>query len=206
MFPFAVPIRHGNPVRHPERSSKTLATTARFVLAALLVLGPIACGGGDAADDSAASATVPGADAAGDGADHQIATVYAPDLGIDIGRMAALPSGLHMRDLEVGSGEIAVTGRTVRVIYTGWLPNGVEFDSNMDGQPMAFVLGVGDAMAGWEEGITGMRAGGRRSLVIPPALGYGERGLPGVIPPNSTLIYDIRLEEVIVPDTTSTGQ
>jgi FKBP-type peptidyl-prolyl cis-trans isomerase len=82
----------------------------------------------------------------------------------------------------------------VRVHYTGWLTDGTKFDSSLDrGQPFRFVLGEGQVVQGWDEGVEGMRVGGRRKLTIPPNLGYGEAGAGGVIPPNATLIFEIEL-------------
>jgi len=133
------------------------------------------------------------------GPGSEVTTVYAPELGIDLAAMAAAPSGLYMRDLELGPDDrTAAAGQRVSVEYTGWLANGVEFDSSQD-SPITFELGAGEVIPGWDEGITGMRAGGRRILVIPPALAYGERGRAGVIPPNSTLVFDVRL--VAITDT-----
>jgi FKBP-type peptidyl-prolyl cis-trans isomerase len=105
------------------------------------------------------------------------------------------PSGLVYWDLRIGNGEVAKEGSHVRVHYTGWLANGKKFDSSVDvGKPFDFTIGNGEVIAGWEEGVTGMRAGGKRQLRIPPALGYGADGTPdGTIPPNASLIFDIRL-------------
>jgi FKBP-type peptidyl-prolyl cis-trans isomerase len=105
------------------------------------------------------------------------------------------PSGLVYWDLRIGNGEVAKEGSHVRVHYTGWLANGKKFDSSVDvGKPFDFTIGNGEVIAGWEEGVTGMRAGGKRQLRIPPALGYGADGTPdGTIPPNASLIVDIRL-------------
>lgn len=105
-----------------------------------------------------------------------------------------LPSGLKYAVLKEGSGPSA-GHHTVSVHYTGWLKDGKKFDSSRDrGEPIQFSLGHGEVIRGWEEGIQGMRVGERRQLVIPPALGYGERGTPdGTIPPNATLIFDVEL-------------
>lgn len=109
-----------------------------------------------------------------------------------------LPSGLCYRDEVPGDGAEPVRGRPVSVHYTGWLDRdgerGAQFDSSRDrGQPFRFTLGVGEVIAGWDEGVAGMRTGGRRILVIPPEQGYGARGAGRVIPPNSTLIFDVEL-------------
>ena len=103
--------------------------------------------------------------------------------------------GLQYWDIRVGTGAVAGQGSRVRVHYTGWLTNGKKFDSSVDaGQPFGFTIGNGEVIKGWEEGVAGMRVGGKRQLRIPPALGYGVEGTPGgPIPPNATLIFDIRL-------------
>jgi len=103
------------------------------------------------------------------------------------------PSGLQYWDIKVGTGAPAVEGKPVRVHYTGWLTNGKKFDSSVDrGEPFVFNLGAGEVIPGWDEGVKGMKIGGKRQLKIPPALGYGPRGA-GPIPPNSTLIFDVEL-------------
>jgi len=105
-----------------------------------------------------------------------------------------LPSGLIIDDLQTGEGEIAQVGRQVRVHYTGWLENGDKFDSSRDRDaPFEFGLGRGQVIAGWDEGVAGMKVGGLRRLTIPSHLGYGEYGAGGVIPPNATLIFEVEL-------------
>jgi FKBP-type peptidyl-prolyl cis-trans isomerase len=106
-------------------------------------------------------------------------------------------SGLQYWDVATGSGDTAVPGKPVSVQYTGWLTTGEKFDSSLDhGKPFVFTLGAGQVIPGWDEGVAGMKAGGKRQLRIPPALGYGDRGAGGVIPPNATLIFDVELVEV----------
>lgn len=110
-------------------------------------------------------------------------------------------SGLQYWDITEGTGKVAKEGDGVRVHYTGWLTTGKKFDSSVDaGRPFTFVLGNGEVIKGWDEGVAGMKVGGKRQLRIPPDLGYGENGTPdGTIPPNSTLIFDVRLLSVQEP-------
>jgi len=105
------------------------------------------------------------------------------------------PSGLIYWDIRVGNGEVAKEGSHVRVHYTGWLTNGKKFDSSVDaGRPFDFTIGNGEVIKGWDEGVSGMRVGGKRQLRIPPELAYGAEGTPdGPIPPNATLIFDVQL-------------
>lgn len=103
-------------------------------------------------------------------------------------------SGLVIEDLEVGNGTEAVAGKLVQVHYTGWLTDGTKFDSSKDrNDPFVFPLGGRRVIAGWDEGVQGMKVGGVRKLTIPPELGYGARGAGGVIPPNATLVFEVEL-------------
>ncbi|MFK7987187.1 MAG: FKBP-type peptidyl-prolyl cis-trans isomerase [Sandaracinaceae bacterium] len=104
---------------------------------------------------------------------------------------------LEIKDIEVGGGAEAVSGNRVEVHYTGCLTDGTKFDSSLDrGQPFGFQLGAGQVIKGWDQGVAGMKVGGKRKLTIPPELAYGERGFPGAIPPNSTLVFDVELVAV----------
>jgi len=118
---------------------------------------------------------------------------FASELGVDLSKMTRTARGLYYQDLVVGTGTVAAAGLTLTVLYAAWLPNGSLFDQAQDpGDPYIFQLGVGDVIAGWDEGIAGMRTGGTRLLVIPPSLGYGNR-VVGPIPANSTLVFRVQL-------------
>jgi FKBP-type peptidyl-prolyl cis-trans isomerase len=122
---------------------------------------------------------------------------FSAALGVDTAAMKKTPSGLRYQDVTEGQGKEATAGKPVSVHYTGWLPNGEKFDSSRDrGQPFGFTLGAGQVIAGWDEGVAGMKVGGRRKLVIPPDLGYGTAGAPPDIPPGATLVFDVELLDV----------
>ncbi len=167
--------------------SLALATTA--VLAALL---RAACSRGEKSASEAAPA--PAAEVAAAEATTAPAT--------------PTPSGsenmdLQKTDLAPGTGAEISSGQTALVHYTGWLYDaaapenkGKQFDSSVGGEPFEFPLGAGRVIAGWDQGVVGMKVGGKRRLVIPPVMGYGERGAGGVIPPNATLVFDVELVEI----------
>ncbi len=107
-------------------------------------------------------------------------------------------SGLKYEDLSEGSGGVANSGDRVEVHYTGWLDSGERFDSSHDrAQAFSFILGRGQVIRGWDEGVVGMRIGGKRKLTIPPQLGYGRTGAGGVIPPNATLVFEVELLGIV---------
>lgn len=113
-------------------------------------------------------------------------------------QQTALPGGTRVTEVAAGTGAIAEPGRAVQVHYTGWLyvdgGKGTKFDSSRDrGQPFVFTLGVGQVILGWDEGVAGMKVGGKRTLIVPPGAGYGENGAGGVIPPGATLMFDVEL-------------
>ena len=137
----------------------------------------------------------------------------APAAEVAAGETAAAPatptpSGsetmeLKKTDLAPGTGAEISSGQTALVHYTGWLYDaaapenkGKQFDSSVGGEPFEFPLGAGRVIAGWDQGVVGMKVGGKRRLVIPPVMGYGERGAGGVIPPNATLVFDVELVEI----------
>jgi len=117
------------------------------------------------------------------------------------GKAMTTPTGLQITDTKVGAGATPKTGQTCVMHYTGWLyqngAKGQKFDSSVDrGQPFEFPIGQKRVIAGWDEGVATMKVGGKRTLIIPPELGYGARGAGGVIPPNATLIFEVELLDV----------
>lgn len=118
-------------------------------------------------------------------------TTFAAELGIDLGASTKSATGLYTRDLVVGDGAVVVAGNEVDVYYDGRLANGTPFDATAPGNPFTFTVG-GRVIDGWNEGVAGMRVGGKRQLVIPPALGYGANGI-GPIPPNAVLVFTVEV-------------
>jgi FKBP-type peptidyl-prolyl cis-trans isomerase FkpA len=122
---------------------------------------------------------------------HEIS--FAPETGVVIAAMEQPAPGLYVRDLRTGDGPVVSTGQMVRIHYVGWLPDGTQFDGLAPpSEPLEFRLGAGEVIAGWDQGIVGMRAGGQRQMVVAPQLGYGTRRI-GRIPPNSTLVFIVEL-------------
>jgi peptidylprolyl isomerase len=125
----------------------------------------------------------------------------APATAEIAGKTITTPSGLQITDSKIGTGATPQPGQTAVVHYTGWLyengAKGKKFDSSLDrGQPFEFPIGQHRVISGWDEGVATMKVGGKRTLIIPPQLGYGARGAGGVIPPNATLIFDVELLDV----------
>jgi FKBP-type peptidyl-prolyl cis-trans isomerase len=169
-----------------------MSAIGRRVALSLFALAALGCGrGGDSpATDSDASAAVE------DPIETPTEAEFAEELGIDLEAMQQRPSGLYYVDLEEGRGLAAQPGHVVVVEFTGWLPNGVQFDSSDErGQPEEFPLGARRVIIGKEQAVEGMRIGGVRKVVVPPELAFGARGR-GNIPPNATLIYEIKLIEI----------
>lgn len=130
---------------------------------------------------------------------------FAPSLNVNIGQFTRTPTGLYVQDVVVGGGTQADSGSTLSVYYRGWLTNGRLFDSRVStsGNPFGFILGVGSVIRGWDEGLKGMRVGGRRRLVIPPALAYGF-STRNTIPAGSALVFEVDLVNVVRPTTPTT--
>jgi peptidylprolyl isomerase len=126
------------------------------------------------------------------------AGVLALSEAADAQHVVTMPSGLRYIDVKLGTGASPRTGQTCVMHYTGWLyengKKGAKFDSSVDrGEPFEFKIGMGQVIRGWDEGVATMKVGGKRTLIIPPELGYGARGAGGVIPPNATLLFDVEL-------------
>jgi peptidylprolyl isomerase len=117
---------------------------------------------------------------------------FAPELGVDLGRMERADNWLYTQTLTAGGGEGAVEGEKIRVVYTGWLPDGSQFDSNLGNDPLLVTLGKDFLIDGFMQGVDGLRVGEERLLVVPPTLAYGAAGEPGVIPRNSWLVFKVR--------------
>ncbi len=174
--------------------------TVLLAAAALFLMAAAGCSGYNQEPSAAPAATTP------------LATVAAESscAGTPVALPSAIPnvppipagvqtvtasSGLRYADLKAGTGDVAKSGQTATVQYTGWLPDGTKFDASADhGQPLSFPLGAGQVIKGWDEGVAGMKVGGERLLIVPPDLGYGTKGAGGgVIPPCATLIFDVQL-------------
>jgi FKBP-type peptidyl-prolyl cis-trans isomerase len=117
---------------------------------------------------------------------------FASSLNVDLATSTKLPSGMYIRDITIGSGAIVQPGQTLSMRYSGYLTNGTQFDATGNGAPFTFRLGAGQVIAGWDQGVAGMRVGGKRQLIITPQLGYGAGG-SGPIPGNSILVFTVEV-------------
>lgn len=153
--------------------------TFRLLALALCCALPVAFAG-CSSDTAAPVATIEG-------------TTFAAALNVDLAAMTRTEAGVYRRDLTVGTGAVVARSQILNVRYTGWLANGTEFDSNAPPKPIfVFQLGFGQVIAGWDDGVAGMQVGGRRQLIIPPALGYGRTG-SGPIPGNAILVFTVEV-------------
>jgi len=163
---------------------------SRHLALAGLLTAVAACGGAGDADETRAAGTP-------DPVETETRPEFAVALDIDLDEMERSSTGLYTLDVVEGTGLAARDGYVVTVHYTGWLPTGDVFDSSVErDEPYSFQLGRRSVIAGWEEGVQGMRIGGKRILVIPPSLAYGARGRPGAIPPNAYLVFEIELLDI----------
>ncbi|MHB8839329.1 MAG: FKBP-type peptidyl-prolyl cis-trans isomerase [Gemmatimonadaceae bacterium] len=162
---------------------------ARPVLLAFAAILLAGCNGSNTGTTTAPDTNVYTADPA--------TSNYAASLNVNISAMTKTSSGLYYRDLITGTGATAAAGYTVRVEYSGWLVNGQQFDTSSGRTPpyFEFLLNAGKVVKGWDEGVQGMKVGGKRQLVIPPGLGYGTNG-SGSIPGNAILVFEITLLQV----------
>jgi peptidylprolyl isomerase len=153
----------------------TFRVSRRRVATAIISLAIVSC----------KSATAPSGS-------NPAADTYAASLAVNLAQMTKMSEALYTQDLVVGTGASATAGKTLGVTYTGWLVNGTLFDSNVGKAAFSFPLGIRYVIAGWDQGVVGMKVGGKRRLIIGSTLGYGSSG-SGSIPPNSTLVFDITL-------------
>jgi len=161
----------------------------RGATAIVLLLGASACGGGGGGAATPVSTTAQPVAIQGD----VERTTFAPSLGVDLGAMTQRASGLYVQDMEMGTGAVAIRGKSVVVRYAGWLPNGKQFDSG----EVTVTLGTNKVIRAWEEALLGMRVGGRRRLVTPPNLAYGTRGAGDDIPPNAVLVFEMQVMSIL---------
>lgn len=120
-------------------------------------------------------------------------TSFASALGVNLAASTKTPNGAYYRDIVVGTGAVVATGQNISVRYTGWLSNGVQFDSNVSsGSPLTFKLGAGDVIDGFDEALAGVRVGGKRQIIVPPSLGYGPYDY-GPVPGNSILVFNVEV-------------
>ena len=187
--------KESRPVAQTQNS--TAGRNVRAALSAATTFALLACasGGGSTTSagpssaGSAATASIP-IPAVPDGdIEH---TAFNPSLNVELSKMTRRPTGLYVQDFEIGTGSVAARGRTAVLRYTGYLADGKQFDSG----EITISLGANKVIRAWEDGVLGMRVGGKRRLVSPPHLAYGAKGSPPVIPPNAVLVFDMELTQV----------
>lgn len=130
-------------------------------------------------------------------------TTFNPALGVDLAHSVKLPSGMYYRDTTIGTGTVVTAGDVLQTYYVGMFPDGSVFDSRRTGdQPYIFQIGITppEAIGGWDQGLIGIAEGGQRQLIIPPDLGYGEKGIEGFIPGNSILVFNVAVLKVTIPE------
>lgn len=168
-----------------------------WLIAAVLALTVVGCANNDATENAAPADTAATASPTPQASPTPASPPGPATNGGKMatgGKMTTTASGLKYQDTKVGTGAVAKTGQTVQVHYTGTLTNGTKFDSSRDqNKPFTFTIDGGQVIKGWDEGVQGMKVGGRRRLTVPPDLGYGAAGAGGVIPPNATLVFDVEL-------------
>jgi FKBP-type peptidyl-prolyl cis-trans isomerase len=156
----------------------------------LSVAAACAGGGGSAASTTTSASRPVSVSPVADGdIEH---TQFSASLDVNLAKMMRRTSGLYVQDLQVGTGTVAAQGRTAVLRYAGYLPNGKQFDAG----EITISIGAGKVIRAWDEGVLGMRVGGRRRLIAPPHLAYGSRGAPPDIPPNAVLVFDMELTQV----------
>ena len=176
-----------------SRKVKTLQVLAIGLIGGLTA----ACGGSEPEESAPAETAVQLETVSNDTpAAVEMDREFAAELDIDLDEMTLLPSGIYYRDIEEGGGLGARDGHVLNVYYTGRLTTGEVFDSNTEGDGYSFQLGRRQVILGWEQGLQGLRIGGKRLLVIPPSLGYGQRGFPPAIPPSATLVFEVELLDI----------
>ena len=185
----------------PPRSPGTARVRHASAAAILSLLALAACGGEPKPDPQADSARAAADSARADSIEKvalaQVDTAIAPALNVDLARMERRPSGLYVRERRRGTGAVADSGRWVTVDYTTWLADGTVLDDTREkGKPQNVLLGHGKVILAWEAGLRGMREGGSRLLVAPPALAYGKAGRPGSVPERATLAFAIEVNKV----------
>jgi FKBP-type peptidyl-prolyl cis-trans isomerase FkpA len=165
--------------------------TVRTAALTVPLLTALACGGASTPASSASSASAAPQPVAFQGDVER--TTFAPSLAVDLSAMTKRATGLYVQDLEMGTGGVAIRGKSVVVRYAGWLSNGKQFDSG----EVTVTLGTNKVIRAWEEGLLGMRVGGRRRLVTPPNLAYGSRGAGDDIPPNAVLVFEMQVMSIL---------